>query len=206
MPRDALENPLVLAVLGLLVQRPMHPYQMFSELRGDGHADSVPVNRGSLYNIVEIVERHGWITAQGQERDGNRPERTVYGLTRSGREELARRLDVQIRSPRREFPQFLAAVSHLGALGKKGAAEALRERADRLEERIAQDEQRLSEALAGGVPRLFVIEAEYALHMTRSELAWVSDLAQEVRTGHLAWPEPQPRTTAAPYKQSRDES
>lgn len=192
MPRNALDNPLVLAVLGLLVERPMHPYQLFRELQQRGHDGSTQVNRGSLYNTVETVKREGWIADEAHERDGNRPERTVYALTNAGWQELQRRLDAQIRTPQREFPQFLAAVSHLGALGKARAVQALQERADRLRERIADDEQRLAEALAAGTPRLFVIEAEYALHMSRSERAWVSDLAQQVHAGHLAWPDDKP--------------
>lgn len=53
----------------------------------------------------------------------------------------------------------------------------------------AEDERALEEALrSGGAPRLFVIEAEYALHMTRAELAWVETTAEEITAGTLAWP------------------
>lgn len=188
MPRRALDNPLVEAVLGLLLERPMHPYQLLVELRRRGKDTAVRVNRGSLYNIVETVEREGWIAPKAHERGGNRPERTVYALTGTGRQELERRLDSQIRTPRREFPQFLSAISYLGALGRTGAAHALEERADGLRELVEHDEQRLAETLSEGTPRLFVIEAEYALHMLRSELTWVGDLAEQVRTEQLPWP------------------
>lgn len=49
MPRDALANPVVLAALGALLERPMHPYQ----LAGRG----VPANRGSLYDTMEAMTR-----------------------------------------------------------------------------------------------------------------------------------------------------
>ncbi|WP_033443324.1 PadR family transcriptional regulator [Saccharothrix sp. NRRL B-16314] len=188
MPRRALDNPLVLAVLGLLLEHPRHPYQMLSELRARDANRAAAINRGTLYDVVEALVAAGWVAPRATERTGNRPERTVYALTDAGRDELVRRLDSQIRTPRREFTQFVGAVAYLGALGPAGAAEALTERAQRLSDRIAADETRLAEVLAGGVPRLHVIEAEYALGQARAELAWIGSVADEIRAGSLPFP------------------
>ncbi|GAB3960395.1 PadR family transcriptional regulator [Actinoallomurus acanthiterrae] len=189
MPRSA-DNPLGLAVMGLLMERPMHPYEMASVLRERGKDASVRINRGSLYDVVGALEREGWITPQERVQEGNRPARTVYALTETGRAVFVERLDEQIRNPRREFPVFLTAVAYLGALGPDGARAALGERADRLRGAIADDERALDDALRSGeVPRLFVIEADYALHMARSELAWVEATAEQIATGALPWPE-----------------
>jgi DNA-binding PadR family transcriptional regulator len=190
MPRRALENPLVLAVLGLLLETPMHPYQMLAELTNRSESRAAAITRGSLYDIVDALTSAGWVCEQGRQREGNRPERTVYALTQAGRDELVRRLDSQIRHPRREFTEFLGAVSYLGALGPAGAVDALTERARRLRERTEADERRLAEALTGGVPRLYVIEAEYALRLAHSELAWIDAVVDDIRTGTLAWPTP----------------
>jgi DNA-binding PadR family transcriptional regulator len=186
MPRDALANPVVLAALGALLERPMHAYQLAAVLAGRG----VPANRGSLYDTLDAMTRAGWTEPRPAQRDGARPQRTPYALTQAGRAELARRLDRQVREPRREFPEFLGAVSHLGVLGPGRAAEALTERAGRLAVLIAETQRRLDEALAGNVPRLFVIEAEYLLAMMRAERAWVLALAEDVTSGRLAWPRP----------------
>jgi len=187
MPRDALANPVVLAALGALLERPMHPYQLAGVLAERG----VPVNRGSLYDTLEATTRAGWTEPRAAERAGARPQRTPYALTEAGQAELARRLDAQVRVPRREFPEFLGAVSHLGVLGPDRAAEALAERAGRLAALIADNQRRLDEALgSGGAPRLFVIEAEYALAMLRAEQDWVLALAEDITSGQLAWPRP----------------
>ena len=186
MPRDALANPVVLVALGALLERPMHAYKLSTVLAERG----VPVNRGSLYDTMEAMTRAGWIEPRPAQRDGARPQRTPYALTLAGQAELARRLDRQVRQPRREFPEFLGAVSHLGVLGQARAAEALAERAARLTALIIDGQRRLDEALAGHVPRLFVIEAEYALAMLRAERDWVLALAGDVTSGRLAWPLP----------------
>ncbi|MFI5979713.1 helix-turn-helix transcriptional regulator [Streptomyces sp. NPDC051555] len=188
MPRRALDNPIVLAVLGLLLEQPSHPHQMLAELRRRSESHAAAITRGTLYNTVAALAEAGWLASQGQQRAGNRPERTVYALTEEGHDELVRRLDSQIRNPQREFSQFLGAVSYLGALGMSGAVEALAERARRLQQRTAADEERLAEALAAGAPRLYVIEAEYALCLARAETTWIASVIDDLRTGSLTWP------------------
>lgn len=184
MPRDALANPVVLAALGALLERPMHPYQLTGVLAGRG----VPANRGSLYDTLEAMTRAGWVEPKPAQRDGGRPQRTPYALTEAGQAELARRLDTKVREPRPEFPEFLGAVSHLGVLGPGRAAEALAERAGRLAALTAETQRRLDEALAQNVPRLFVIEAEYLLAQLRAERAWVLAVADDITSGRLTWP------------------
>ncbi|MEV0848208.1 helix-turn-helix transcriptional regulator [Streptomyces sp. NPDC049954] len=188
MPRRTLDNPVVLAVLGLLLEQPSHPHQMLGELRRRSEHHAAAISRGTLYNTVAALVEAGWVAEQGRQRAGNRPERTVYALTPAGRTELVRRLDVQIRTPERDFPQFLGAVTYLGALGPEGATAALSERARRLGERTAGDEERLAGALAAGVPRLHVIEAEYALRLARAECEWIGAVLSDIRSGALAWP------------------
>ncbi|WP_069816753.1 PadR family transcriptional regulator [Streptomyces sp. TP-A0874] len=206
MPRRALDNPIVLAVLGLLLEQSSHPHQILYELRkrSDNHASAI--NRGTLYNTVAALAEAGWIASQGQQRSGNRPERTVYALTESGHEELVRRLDSQIRNPRREFAQFLGAVTYLGALGPSGAEEALTERSRRLRERMAADEKRLADALAAGVTRLHVIEAEYALSLDRAETAWIDAVVEDIRTGSLTWPAASSATPGSPMSLDGEDS
>ena len=79
----------------------MHPYQLAQVLAGRG----VPANRGSLYDTLEAMTRAGWTEPRPAQRDGARPQRTPYALTEAGQAEPARRLDAQIREPRREFPE-----------------------------------------------------------------------------------------------------
>ncbi|MBO0654420.1 PadR family transcriptional regulator [Streptomyces triculaminicus] len=188
MPRRALDNPIVLAVLGLLLEQPSHPHQMLNELRRRSESHAAAITRGTLYNTVAALAEAGWVAEQGRERLGNRPERTVYALTQAGWDELVRRLDSQVRNPRREFSQFLGTVAYLGALGPSGAVEALTERAQRLRQRTDADEERLADALAAGVPRLHVVEAEYALCLARAELAWIASVIDDIRGGSLTWP------------------
>ena len=81
-------NLLALAVLSYLSQQPMHPYQLGRSLRENGDARSIKFNHGSLYMVVGQLAKAGFISARETNREGQRPERTVYALTAAGRAEL----------------------------------------------------------------------------------------------------------------------
>lgn len=183
-------NTLALAVLGLLQEKSMHPYEMASTLRERRKDSSFKVNTGSLYDTVQSLVRHGWITQVETVRDSRRPERTVYTTTEVGQQEFVSWVDELIRTPVTEYPKFMAAVSYLGALGPERAAEALDERAGHLARRIEEARQMLAETVDSGLlPRLFMIEAEYGLHALQAEHAWTLRTRNEIRDGTLFWPE-----------------
>jgi DNA-binding PadR family transcriptional regulator len=189
MAKRKVSNTLALAVLGLLQEQPMHPYEMASTLRERHKDSSFKVNSGSLYDTVEALARHGWIAPVETGRDGRRPERTVYAPTELGRREFAGWIDELIRVPVAEYPKFLAAVSYLGALGPDGAVDALTERAGHLGGRIEQAKAVLADTVgSGAVPRLFMIEVECALHGWEAELTWTQRTIAEIRDGSLPWP------------------
>src|SRR6476620_699414 len=138
MAKRKITNTLALAVLGLLQERPMHPYEMASTLRERHKDSSFKINSGSLYDTVDALVRQDWIEPVETARDGRRPERTVYATTETGQAEFVRWIDELIRTPVAEYPKFMAAVSYLGALGPGAAADALAERESRLDRRIEE--------------------------------------------------------------------
>jgi DNA-binding PadR family transcriptional regulator len=183
-----MKNPLGMAVLGLLLESPLHPHAMAATLRERGMDRAFKVTTGSLYDVVRALMREGWIEARETVKVGARPERTIYQLTAAGQEEFTRWVDRLVREPQAEFPKFLSAVSYLGALGPAGAVEALRERAERL--RASTEEVRREHLSAlQQVPRLFVIEVEYVERMAEAELGWVEEIIGEIESGELGWPE-----------------
>src|SRR2546430_10951044 len=83
-------SPLALSILELLDEHPMHPYELASTMRLRHHDEFIRLNFGSLYHTVEVLERNRWIVPTEREKEGRRPERTIYKLTDTGREVLVR--------------------------------------------------------------------------------------------------------------------
>jgi DNA-binding PadR family transcriptional regulator len=178
-------NPLALAVMALLFERPMHPYEMVTVLRERDKHESVRLRYSSLYSVVEVLEREGLILSLETVREGRRPERTVYGLTEAGRREFLDWLRELIGEPVKEYPQFMAGLSFLATLPPDEAAALLEERARLLEEEVQELRARLDAALEQGLPRLFLVEAEHELVLREAELGWVRELGREIRAGTL---------------------
>jgi DNA-binding PadR family transcriptional regulator len=163
----------------------MHPYEVAQTLRSRGKQESVRLNYGSLYAVVESLERRGLIRALETVRDGRRPERTVYKLTAAGTRELNEWLSELVSVPVKEFPQFMAALSFLGALPPDEAQEALSQRALALEFRLAQNRGGLQAATAAGLARLFWLESEYEDRLLEAELDFVRALIKDIDNGSL---------------------
>ena len=77
MSKRAIANPLALAVLACLWEKPMYPYEMTTTMRERGKEDSIRLNFGSLYAVIKSLVKHGFIEVAQTEREGNRPERVV---------------------------------------------------------------------------------------------------------------------------------
>src|SRR5207244_8144863 len=102
-------TPLALAVMNLLMEGPMHPYEMKSKMKERGHDQVIKVAGGSIYDTVERLEEGGFITAQETSREGRRPEKTTYAITDHGREEILGWLREMLAQPVNDYPQVAAA-------------------------------------------------------------------------------------------------
>ena len=81
-------TPVALSVLNLLNERPMHPYEMRTRMRERGHDRAFKIRESSVYDTVTRLAERGFIEPVDVNREGRRPERTVYAITEAGRDEL----------------------------------------------------------------------------------------------------------------------
>ena len=182
--RRKVGNLLALTVLTSLAERPMHPYEMASEMRERGKDQSIKINWGSLYTVVQNLEKHGLIAAAGTSRQGRHPERTIYEITPEGRDELSDWLEELLAVPAREYTRFEAALSLMGVLRPERVAHLLHQRARVLEATVAGDEASLAK-LVESLPRVFVVEAEYRVALAKAELDWIRGLLDDLEKGTL---------------------
>jgi len=196
--KPRLANPLALAVLALLFERPMHPYEMAATLKERHKEDSIKLRYGSLYTVIDMLLERGLIAAKETSREGKRPERTVYALSAAGLDELRDWMRELLRDPAKEYPQFEAGLCLMPVLPPDEAVSLLRQRALKLSGQVWQLEGQLAELaqqdlsamtaaqdlpapLAGQkFPPLFVVEAEYRVAMIKAELAFVNELVRRI--------------------------
>ncbi|HZE48099.1 MAG TPA: PadR family transcriptional regulator [Jatrophihabitantaceae bacterium] len=191
MTRRRVANPLALAVLSCLLERPMHPYEISTTLRERGKEQSIKLNYGSLYSVVESLQRFGLIQARETSREGRRPERTVYAITEEGEHEFTDWLTELLSTPVKEFTSLEAGLSLMPGLPPDDVAGLLESRAEKLRTEVNSLESMHEGARAQGLPELFLIESIYRVRMLSAELEFVTSLAHDIRSdtmpGTKAW-------------------
>ncbi len=185
MPRWSRSNPLALAVLVCLYEKPMHPYEVAQTLRQRAKQESVRLNYGSLYAVVEVLEKKGLIKATGTVQEGKRPQRTVYEITEDGTREMDDWMTELIGVPAKEYPAFMAGLSFIPSLDPDDALVALRSRADALKMKLVGLRSAMAAAHEGGLPRLFELETEYEEGQLVAELKFVNGIIEDMAAGTL---------------------
>jgi DNA-binding PadR family transcriptional regulator len=163
----------------------MHPYEISTTLRSRGKEESIKLNYGSLYSVVESLQKHGLIEVRETLRSGRRPERTVYAITPAGNAEFEDWLSELLSSPVREFTSLEAGLSLMPGLAPDIAASRLEDRAVKLQVSLGELKSRLHVVSEQGLPELFSIEDQYRIAMMTAELDFVAELARRVRSGEL---------------------
>jgi DNA-binding PadR family transcriptional regulator len=180
-------NLLALAVLSYLIRGPMHPYELSRTLRDNGDARSIKFNHGSLYMVVQQLAKAGFVVEVGTNREGQRPERTVYGLTDAGRHELHDWLRELVEEPLHEYPHFVAALSLIATLPPGDVVKLLRKRLLRLGDLRAEIRTLIDTTLAAGVHPLFLVEEEYRLGQLEAESSFVERFIERINHPETGW-------------------
>jgi DNA-binding PadR family transcriptional regulator len=192
-------NPLALAVLALVFERPMHPYEMAATLKHRQKHESIKLRYGTLYTVIDLLALRGLIRPKETSRGGKRPERTVYALAPAGRDLLHEWMSELLAQPAKEFPQFEAALCLLPVLPPDEVVLLLRDRSVKLTGTIAQKEAELARVsamtlaevkqpdqelpaplLGQKFPAIFVVESQYRLALLKAELDFVDDLVRNI--------------------------
>jgi DNA-binding PadR family transcriptional regulator len=198
-PSAPQRSSLALLVLWLLYEKPQHVYGMQKLIEAQGKDRVVNVrSRGSLYQTIERLVRHGLVEVSETVRVEGYPDRILYAITDAGREVAREWLREMLRTVAGEYPEFIAAVSILFGLPPEDARAQLEERERRLAAELADTEA----ALAGppaGLPRLFLLEEEYRKALLDAQLAWVRGVIADLRDGRLDWNEQWLREIAAAF-------
>ena len=196
VPRARLDL-VALGALAVLTEGQSHPYEI-QRLFRERHKDFAVGPPRALYHAIGRLEQRGLVSVVETRREGRRPERTVYGITDEGRDEVAAWVCELIETPVVEHPVFTAAMSLVGVLPVARVAQALGARVVRLEGSIAGGRTALRMLLDEvGLARGHVLELELGLRLLEAELAWCRAVIDDLEAGTLHWETHLPDTEIA---------
>lgn len=180
-------TPLAVLVLGLAVERPMHPYEMFQTLverREDRFAKLRP---GSLYHTVNRLHDQDLLLISEVRREGNRPERTVYSITDEGKAALSRNIADMLAEPADEYPALYLALAEAHTLGRVEVIELLGQRLHAMRIRLKAIDVDVSLAAARDFPEMFSLDAGCRRATLAAQIEWIEKLRDRLGTGELMW-------------------
>ncbi len=169
----------------------MHPYEMYQVLLSRHDDQLVKVRPGSLYHTVARLAEQGLARAEGTDRAGNRPERTIYSKTDAGGEALRARIVEAIRRPVNEFPLFPLAMSEAHSLPVGDVIRIIEERIGHRHTEIAEADALLQWVTDREIPRRYWMVLELLRAQAIAEVTWLSGVLTDLREGDLPW-EPAP--------------
>lgn len=186
--RGGLLTPLAISVLGLLNERPMHPYEMVQTLLERQEDRLVKVRPGSLYHTVERLAAAELVAACGTERAGNRPERTTYTITDAGRAAMTDRIAEVLAAPVNEFPAFPPALSEAHNLSRSRVVDLLTERIAKLQGLIDEMDAVVAAVREQDVAEAYWLVADYLRAVYTTERDWIAHTKDRIESKDLPWP------------------
>jgi DNA-binding PadR family transcriptional regulator len=195
-PAPPRPSPVGLTVLSLLGATPLHPYGMQRLIKSLGKDEVVNIGqRANLYKTIKRLHEAGFIAVRQTERT-QYPERTVYELTEEGRRTGLLWLRDMLATPRNEYPAFPAALSFAMVLNPDEVATELTRRLSAVQNHLAHLDSQLESQLEF-LPRIVLIETEYARTIARAEADWLSSVLDDLKSGTFTWDHEQLAAQAA---------
>jgi len=172
----------------MLAEEPLHPYGMRRRVAERAYDRLPGVRASSVYDVVRRLEQAALIKADETGRAGNRPERTSYTITATGREALTAWV-AEALADDADADGLATALSFMYALGRDRATALLRGRHDRLAAALDADRAALARAERDGAAPIFLSEHRYQLARRQAECDWIGAFLAAVQDGTLAWPQ-----------------
>jgi DNA-binding PadR family transcriptional regulator len=173
------------AVLVAAAERPRHAYEIWSMIRFRGQDHLLGTSSTAVYDAVRRLARDSLLEIHRRDRDGGRPERTVYRATPGGLHILQGGVTDLLEDVGDDLRRFQLGLTFMFVLPRAQVIDLVARRADRQADLICDVERQLA---ATSTPALFLAEHEYRLTLRRSELTWLRALIDLLGAETTAWP------------------
>ena len=172
-----------LVILGFLKDRPLYGYELKQEIE-KRMGDWTSIAFGSIYFALNKMAEESLVKKAATEQEGNRPSRTIYEITDSGRAEFDKLLHQLWYKDERQYYEFDIGLFFLHSLPREEVLKALQERISGMEKTLqylhSHEEKQFENP---HIPRLAeAIFSHSALHF-QAELEWLQQVMENLKAG-----------------------
>jgi DNA-binding PadR family transcriptional regulator len=172
-----------LVILGLLHHGPLHGYEL-KRLIEEEMGDWTAIPFGSIYFALGKLREEGSVVAREQEREGKRPEKTVYAITEKGKEVFLSLLRETLGSQEAQKFEIDQALAFSEALPREEVSAFFKARVGGLAEAIAQlarhEAEQMSAETIPPIARAIFLHGK--LHL-QAELDWSRTVLESIERG-----------------------
>ena len=165
-----------LLVLGLLKLQEMHGYQL-SDLVDRRLKYLTDLKKPTLYHLLAKLEKDGDVTKSAS-REGNRPERFTYRLTKNGAVRFERLLRENLRDAHDTYFNDDMGMLFLSEISAPEARKFLEQKRTSVEERIEHTSDAVGKHGVGTPP--YYTLRHHEMHL-RTELEWLDELLAQLK-------------------------
>lgn len=161
-----------LLLLGLLLSQSMHGYQL-NEMLKSNIGIPITLKKSNAYKILDDMEKNGWVTHK-EDKEGNRPTRRVYTVTKGGKEVFYSLLRENLSTcPTPEFPGVVG-LDFAYSLPSDEVVKLLEKRYKMVEKKFKQFDE-VSEEIRKGH-----LSVEYFHNYYGNELKWLKKIIKRI--------------------------
>jgi DNA-binding PadR family transcriptional regulator len=174
-----------LVILGLLRDKPLYGYELKNIIEKN-MGDWTSIAFGSIYFALNKLNEEGLVERVSEEKIGNRPSRSIYQITESGKEEFIVLLKEIWQKYEREYYQLDVALAFSGALPIDEVKDYIKKRIGFLEDGIKHIEEHKKEQLSKpGIPRLAKAVFSHTEYHIKAEFDWLTSILEDYNKGEL---------------------
>ncbi len=169
------------ALLGLLSEEPMHPWQIDKEVQYRDMRFWTDLSQSTIYKQLRSLEVSGLVGVREEKVEGRL--RKVYSLTDAGRAALRERLLEVLAEPEHLKWRVDLATSNLDLLPLDQALEALARYRKKLGENVKGYRDLEKFLIDSGCPTHRLALARRPVHLLKGEIRWIDEYAAQLRGG-----------------------
>jgi DNA-binding PadR family transcriptional regulator len=167
-----------LTLLGLLVEKPRHGYELEEVIADRGMREWTEVGFSSIYYLLAKLRDRGLITEVDTPRHGRGKSRKVFGPTADGYRVCAEAAEAAVAELRPVFPHILVGLANQPAIPPERLRVALARRATAVADKIA--EIRATKDVQPDVPSFVRAIFDYSLAQLTAEQQWLAAYQENI--------------------------
>jgi DNA-binding PadR family transcriptional regulator len=168
-----------LLLLGLLMDKPMHGYEVNQTIKKEGIDDWFNVSTAAIYYSLNKLRDQG-LVAETKYQEAGAPTRSVFRLTKAGRAAFFEAMDENLGSQERTYFDFDLGILLLNKVPRDRALSLLEKRLEFLKEWAGSSQVALVAAQQRGASPLHLAILEHAASYARVEADWLTGIMQRI--------------------------